>query len=298
MGGGKHNKGCCKDNPCGIHCIANGSSPCSTESARVYSVQFTTDRAGTGIDCCNNLWGDEGFWYMENVVGSGCTWTLIYPAGPGDCDSVLTISGSSATLTVTFGAYTLVWTSDSLYDPLCISPFYYRPDLSSPPDDCSWPTKLCVNPIESCCPDYKYPDTLEVSLYNAGCPCSYDPPANSTLTRVTVFTPPASPFKYTVEATVRWIGMIDIGSCGQQLAVTVECTTYDDGSGGSGARFYIQFGDISAFCTPLSDYAEESPVDTCDPFIFHFSGILSNVALCCDGVDVGTALNLIVFDPA
>ncbi len=162
MGGGKHNKGCCDTNPCGFHCIQNGASPCSTRSARFYSVQFTTDREGTGSDCCNNLWGDEGFWYYKNIEGSGCTWTLQSEPGPGDCDSTLVISGSSATVTVTLGAYTLVWTSAPGYDPLCIWPFYYDAEASTPPDDCSWPTQLCVNPYEVCCPDHQFP-TLTAS---------------------------------------------------------------------------------------------------------------------------------------
>lgn len=293
MGGGKHTKGCC--NPCGILCIANGSSPCSTESARVYSVQFTTDRAGTGIDCCNTLWGDEGFWYMENVEGSGCTWTLIYPAGPGDCDSVLTISGSSATLTVTMGAYTLVWTSAPGYKPLCIWPFNYRPDLSSPPDDCSWPTKLCVNPIESCCPDYKYPDTLE-AMFEAvlfGCPCSEDDPTNKTLTRVTANAAPSAPYLYTVGAHARWVGVIDVGSCGHSLYVTLECVS----DPGLGTRMKVQFAAVDGEpCVPDTSWTTKDDYDvSCDPFILTFE--LDGADDCCD-VPFSHLLKIIFFDPS
>lgn len=293
--GGKHNKGCCNTNPCGFHCIQNGASPCSTRSARFYSIQFTTDREGTGSDCCNNLWGDEGFWYYKNIEGSGCTWTLQSEPGPGDCDSTIVISGSSATVTVTLGAYTLVWTSADGYDPLCIWPFYYDAEASTPPPDCSWPTQLCVNPYEVCCPDYQFPDTLE-AMFEAvlfGCPCSEDAPANKTLTRVPTDVAPSSPYLYTAGAHARWVGVIDVGSCGHSLYVTMECVS----DPGLGTRMKVSFAYVDGEpCLPDTSWTTEDDYDaSCNPFIFTFE--LDDANNCCD-VPFSHLLKLIIFDPS
>jgi hypothetical protein len=297
--GGKHNKGCCITH-CVEDCILAGGANCDVESARYYSfsVPGTSTFHGTGDACCESVvpgptpgTPTDCLPAVENTFEAGdCTWLS---EDCDDCDilSTLTISaGPTAVLTITIGAYTLVWKSMAGYDPLCNSPFRYSAADSTPPDDCSWPDIFCVSPHEGCCPNYVYPDELEASfVITAGapglCDCAADTPTRKTLTRVSVATPPVSPYAYSSSATVRWIGTIDVGSCGTEVIMTLECIY-------TGGIYKMQVSFASSDCWPEGAFAEEGVAD-CDPFIFTF--VMSSVTGCCPAA---VEMTLTIFDPA
>ncbi len=303
--GGKHNKGCCEASLCTEYCINDGGANCSVESARFYGFSSTgTTFHGTGPSCCDGILPGpvvggvvDCIALVKNTFESGdCVWLM---DECDDCDVMATLvisAGPSAVLTITLGAYTFVYKSTSSYDPLCRSEFRYFAAGSTVPDDCSWPDRYCVTPFEGCCQDNPWPDELEVITHVDGfgdCSCGDDPPASNTLTRVTLLTPPPSPYIYTAISTtsVRYIGIIDIGSCGHFLYVTLECV---NDLGVNKLKLSFADDDTSGNCYPATMFAAEGTT-SCDPFIFHFTDDDMESFNCCPG---SFALSFTVFDPA
>lgn len=306
MSGGKHTKGCC--DKCPDYCTDQASSDCSEPSTAEYHITQHPGSTfhGTGDSCCDGVIngptagtpGDCLPFVYNTIATGGCQWLS------NDCDDCdisieLTIgAGPTATLTYTINGYTLVFKPLSGYDPLCVSPFQYSAADSDPPTTCSWMDKVCVVPVPNpCCPDHAYPPTLEVSTHVDGigdCSCGDDVPARRTLTRVPVTTPPASPYRYhdpsLFNVAARWIGIIDIGSCGHFLYVTMECV-FNAGR----YRMILLYEDDDALgnCFPSDEYATEETA-SCDPFIFHFVGSSDDAHFCCPG---SFQLDMTVFEP-
>lgn len=306
MTGGKHNKGCCS--ACPSYCTDQAASDCSEPSTASYQItQYPGSTFwGTGDSCCDGVIngptaGDPGdcLPYVYQTIDTGdCEWVS---NSCEDCDVLITLvigAGPTATLTYTINGYTLVFLPLAGYDPLCVSPFQYSEADSDPPPDCSWMDKVCVVPVVSpCCPDHAYPDTLEVSTHVLGfgdCSCGDDTPTNNTLTRVPVYTPPASPYRYTdpssTSVAARWIGIVDIGSCGHFLYVTMECI-FDAGR----YRMYLSYSDDDELgnCWPDDQFADEE-TSSCTPFIFHFTDDGMTAFNCCPG---SFSLQFTIFEP-
>jgi len=270
--------------------MPNGGSLCSVESTRRYVAQPQVGTAylGTGDPCCPELfewlhgaggeWENRSFGMVNNDDNTDCIWlTPEFECDDGTSIATLVITSSTeATLTVTLGSYTLVWTADTGYDPLCISSFTYDADESDPPEDCSWPEKFCVIPSESCCADYGYPTTLyatvTVTRFPGGCAAWTSGVAVIELTRITPNDPGYYPGGITA---VRWEGGDELWSGGSVLDIVLTCVS----SGGSPYRMFMDFP-ISG-CAPDSQDADED-VSTCDPFVFHWTDI-QNVSACCTG---------------
>lgn len=301
---------CCGSSLCAEYCLANGGSPCDTLSARRYLVSLVL--YGTPVidegTCCNKLFPTDDlsgdFVLVNDGLDPSCEWLTEDIEG---CVASLVISaGPEAVLTITFGSNTLVYTpaSPSTYDPLCTAVFKFNAELSDPPDDCDWPDKLCVKPTERCCPDYAFPDTLEVSFTRAllgGCGCSTDVPAERTLTRVPAS--PASPpapylsfpelMGYGVHA--RWVGTVDVGSCGKKLQLCMECTPYGASPGSVRMFLTVTGDDDTAICDADNGNGADAS-GSCDPFIFTFT--LESAGSCCDGEAFANKLIINIFDPA
>lgn len=279
---------------CPEFCMPNGGSLCAIESTRRYVAQAQEGTAylGTGDPddiCCSALfewmhgsggeWENASFGLVNNDDNTDCLWLTGEIDGCGEAELEIT-SGPDATLTVTLGADTLVWTADSGYDPLCISSFTYSPDDSDPPDDCSWPEKFCVVPSESCCPDYGYPDTLyaTVTVTRPGGACSAWTSGTAVieLTRVV----PNDPGYYaSAHTAVRWEGSGELWPSGSVLDIVLSCVK--DGS--DPYRLYMDFP-ISG-CAPDSQYADETGsggFSSCNPFIFNWTDV-QNIGNCCLG---------------
>lgn len=295
--GGKHNKCCCgSTSPCESYCIASGSSPCAIVSPLFYDLA-APDVTGSDDWCCPSFFlGGLGTPALINEgPESSCTWVVTEPSEHTDCDATLVISaGPEATLTMTFGAYTMVWKSVAGFDPLCTSLLTYRSELSTPPEECGWPDQICLVPSDGCCPDYAFPDTLEVIFASVGdddCACVED--SGGTLTRVSAYTAPSAPYSYYSDALVRYIGTVTLGSCGHSLAITMEC--YEDTVLN---RFAMRLllGDTGDDDCPSPGNEEtvggKDPA-SCDPFIFEFT--FPGAGCCPDGL--APTFNIIVFDP-
>ena len=308
--GGKHNKCCCNaPGRCEYYCIENGAAPCATDSARYYEVVFPLygDQYEEGI-CCDKLFTPDdlggNFHLVNDGLDESCTWVTEDHEG---CVGTLEISaGPNAVLTITTGSNTIVYTpiSSPTYNPLCTAVFEYRADLSDPPEDCTWPSHLCVRPNERCCPDYEFPDTLEVSFTKAllgGCTCSADAGTAKTLTRVDASpASPPSPYLSVPELMgsgvyARWVGTVDIGSCGKQVQLCMECTPY--GATPGSVRMYLTVtGDADpSICSPNHGNGADAS-SSCDPFIFTFE--LDDAVDCCDGEAFADKLIINIFDPA
>lgn len=304
--GGKHNKGCCTH--CPYYCTEQAAADCSEPSTTEYHITQSIGSTfhGTGDSCCDGVIngptaGDPGdcLPFVYNTIDTGdCQW-LSNDCLDCDVSIELTIgAGPTATLTYTINGSTLVYKPLPGYNPLCVSAFAYSAADSDPPLDCSWMDRVCVVPVPNpCCPEHNYPDTLEVATEVLGigdCSCGSDTPARRTLTRVPIFTPPPVPYRYfdphTVSLSARWIGIVDIGSCGHFLYVTMECV-FNSGR----YRMYMSFNDDDDLgnCYPSDEFATEE-TDSCDPFIFHFVGSSDDAHFCCPG---SFRLNMTVFDP-
>lgn len=288
---------CCKANPCGFHCIANGSSPCAIESAQFYDLVALNPISPDDYCCFSFFFGglETPGLFNEGPEGN-CTWTVTDPGEHPDCDATLVISaGPEATLTMTVGAYTMVWKSVAGFNPLCTSLLTYRPELSTPPDDCGWPDQICLQPSEGCCPDYAYPDTLDVIFHtedDGECLCVEDG-GGGTLTRVSAYTDPPPPYRSMAESFVRYTGTVTLGSCGHSLAITMEC--YHDIELNH-YRMRMLLGDTGDDDCPSpgnEDVLGEN-ASSCDPFIFSFT--FPGAGCCPDGL-VPT-FSITVFDPS
>lgn len=289
---------CCGSAACPHFCMPNGGSLCPTESTRSYVAQPQdgTTYLGTGdpVDiCCSELfdwihgeggeWENRSFGLENDDDNTDCIW--LTPEFE-DCDggtglgTLVIASDTEATLTITIGSATLVWTADPGYDPLCISSFTYDADLSDPPDDCSWPEKFCVIPSESCCPDYGYPDTLyaTVVVTRALGACADWTSGTKVieLTRVT----PTDPDYYPGSVTAAvWVGSDELWPGGSVLAIEMACVRHP------GEAFVMDMQFPLTGCAPDGQYADETPITgfgSCNPFIFTFTDV-QNIDSCCTG---------------
>ncbi|MCC7334459.1 MAG: hypothetical protein IT422_05165 [Pirellulaceae bacterium] len=300
---------CCGPGLCEKYCIENSGAPCSTvDAARYYEVVFPLYGDTYSEDtCCDKLFTPDdlggNFYLVNDGLDESCTWVT---EEHGGCVGTLEISaGPDAVLTITKGSNALVYTpvTSITYNPLCTAVFEYRADLSDPPEGCEWPSKVCVRPNEYCCPDYAYPDTLEAYFTKAvlgGCTCSTGVGPAKTLTRVPASpaSPPAPYLSFPelmgYGAYARWVGTVDVGSCGKKLQLCMECTPYG-ASPGSTRMFLTITGDSDPICDGDNVGAEEA-TDSCDPFIFTF--VIESASSCCDGEAFATELILHIFDPS
>ena len=272
MAGGKHNKGCCET--CPYFCMENGGSLCPIESTRIYLAEPQAVQLGTGSLCCITL-----LELVNEDDNTDCIWLSVEldcTEGGGLATLEIT-STTEATITITFGAYTLVWVADPGYNPLCTSSFTYDAELSTPPEDCSWPEQFCVIPSEICCPDVGYPDTLyatvTVTRFPGACAAWTSGVAVIELTRIV----PNDPDYYPGGTTaVRWEGSDELWPGGSVLDIVLTCVFTD-------VRGYRMFMDFPVSgCAPDSQDADETDITSCDPFIFTFTDV-QNIDSCCTG---------------
>lgn len=260
---------------CPLFCVPVGNSFCAVESAERYSLDpsYPIEMVGTGDLCCPTLFT----WIQEPQLATGvghlCTWI----DGSSDpCGSIALeiTSGSAATVTLTLASgKTIVWVADAGYNTLCTSSFTYSAIDSDPPTTCSWYRYICLIPHNNCCPEGNFPTQLFVTIDEVTsdeanpsfCPCAEDPPASNTLS--------AQP-----DAT--WTGIVDVGSCGTVLNLTLECIedellghvmqlTATTAAGGCLAK------------VQLADGSNDAPA-TCNPFLFVFTAFVFGDGTCCE----------------